>query len=424
MSLGPRDMRRPSVLFLNRVYPPGRGATGRVLRDLARAFAKEGWHVTIITTGPKRGKERDGSIRVIRLKGSEKPGGLLGYSWVWMKIMFAALRLSKKHLVVTMTDPPMLVLVGNVVAKFKGSRHIHWCQDLYPDVLPALGFKLPGFVLSFFKSVSRRAIKSCDKVIVIGRCMARHLTYDDVDPKRITMIPNWPDFELVRPANANKKRDDKAVNGASHADEVIQNARPYKDLLKSGLKFKVLYAGNIGKAHPIDTILDAAETLNAEHPEIEFVFVGDGKRFDILSEERTRRGLENIRLLPYQPASRLRETMESGDVHLISMKEEAAGYLVPSKLYSALAVNRPCVFVGPEQSEAAKVIHDFGAGTIVPQGRADELAKAIVKYRMSGEDWFAAQSGSASAGEVFVPKDSIEAWMKRAWDVVEQDLGT
>jgi NAD(P)-dependent dehydrogenase (short-subunit alcohol dehydrogenase family) len=48
-------MRSPSVLFMNRVYPPATGATGRVLRDLARAFAKAGWQVTVITCGPKSG---------------------------------------------------------------------------------------------------------------------------------------------------------------------------------------------------------------------------------------------------------------------------------------------------------------------------------------------------------------------------------
>jgi hypothetical protein len=48
----------PSVLFLNRVYPPVRGATGRVLRDLARSFAADGWSVTVLTTGPERSKKK------------------------------------------------------------------------------------------------------------------------------------------------------------------------------------------------------------------------------------------------------------------------------------------------------------------------------------------------------------------------------
>lgn len=412
-------MEKPSVLFINRVYPPNRGATGRILRDLARSFAREGWHVTVITTGAKAGQERDGSIRVIRVKGPAKPSGMFGYGWIWIKFLLKAFRQPSRNLLVTMSDPPLLVLAGNIVAGVKKSRHIHWCQDLYPDVLPALGFKFPGFILNFFKSLSRKALKNCDKVIVVGRCMARRLASDGLEPTHITVVPNWPDFELIRTAGINEQNKavaDVEVNGQA------SGVKPYAQLLKEGAKFRVLYAGNIGKAHPIKTILDAAEKLNTEFPEIEFIFVGDGNRFDDVAKQRAMRQLDNVRLLPYQPASRLKEVMESGDVHLISMKEEAAGFIVPSKLYAALAVKRPCIFIGPGQSETAKVIHDFHAGDIIAQGDSEALAEAIKRYRLDADQWFAAQSGAASAGEVFVPKESIKAWIKRAWAVVEQDM--
>lgn len=420
-------MRRPSILFLNRVYAPERGATGRVLRDLARRFAREGWRVTVITTGPKSKKERDGSVRIVRLKGPKKPSGLLGYGWAWIRMLYTAMRLRRRDLVVTMTDPPMLVVAGGLIARFKKSRHIHWCQDLYPDILPALGFKVPDPIMERFKKLSRQALRSCDRVVVIGRCMAGHLAEDGIDPARITMIPNWPDFELVRPAgnNNNGNSVEGQITNLSHHSvykAAAAGAKPYRELLKNGMKFKVLYAGNIGRAHPVDTILDAAEKLNGEYPEIEFIFAGDGPRFDKIAHERTVRNLDNIRLLPHQPPGNLRSLMESGDVHLVSMTEHAAGHAVPSKIYAAMAVQRPCIFVGPQYCEAAQVIYEFGAGIVVPQGNADDLARAILHFRMNGDEWFAAQNGAANAGKVFMPKQSIRAWMDRAWNVIEGDL--
>ena len=80
--------------------------------------------------------------------------------------------------------------------------------------------------------------------------------------------------------------------------------------------------------------------------------------------------------------------MESGDVHLISVTHKAAGMLVPSKLYSALAVGRPCIYIGPKRTEAAKVIHDFGAGSVIAQGRPRVLADEIKRYRLSADVWF------------------------------------
>ena len=107
-----------------------RGATGRLARDLARSFARDGWQVTVITTGPKAAKERDGAVRVIRVKASEKPKGAFGYGVAWFKMFFAALSLPAAELTVTMTDPPLFGVAGGLLQKFKKTKHIHWVQDV------------------------------------------------------------------------------------------------------------------------------------------------------------------------------------------------------------------------------------------------------------------------------------------------------
>ncbi len=404
---------RPSIVFVNRVYPPLRGASGRVLRDLARAFVKSGWQVSVITTGHRKEIVKDAGIRVVRVKSNLKEKTILGYFLVWLKLYFRLAFFPKQDLIVTMTDPPMLVMAGRMIANSKGCHHIHWCQDLYPDLLPAMGFRIPSAILALLKRMSRRGMKSCERVIVIGRCMARHLTHTGIEPSRVTVIPNWPDLEIVR-----KKEEAAAcvsnenVNGHHAQDtmsrELFRDASP---------KFRILYAGNIGRAHPMGTILEAAEKL-LEHKEIEFVFVCDGPTQDRLARERDKRGLQNIKLLPYQPAAHLRAVMESGDLHLVTLKNETAGMLVPCKFYSALAVGRPCIYIGPQDTEIARVIKDFNAGTILPQGDGQQLARTILEYRNNGDLWYSTQQGAQEAGEIFVPTQSIREWVRRARDIV------
>ncbi len=409
--------KQPSVVFINRVYPPYRGATGRVLRDLARAFADDGWKVTVITSGPRLRREHDGKVRVIRVKAPVKKRRARAYLNVWMKLFWAALNQPRHDLVVTMTDPPLLVVAGRMLAGIKRSRHIHWCQDLYPDILPALGFRMKKSRMRFYHKLSRRAMKRCDKVVTIGRCMARKLTHSGIDPGRVSVIPNWPDYELSPPGQ-------KAVMRRRRVQPMkeAKGARPFDLLRTDGAtsKFRVLYSGNLGRAHPIDTILGAAMILGKEHPEIEFVFVGDGPAYERLAHERSKRNLDNVRLLPFQPNSRLRELMESGDLHLITMKHESAGMLVPCKLYAALAVGRPCILVGPDDCETAQVLGDFKAGSVVPQGDARKLAAEIKRYRMDSDVWFKAHEGAAEAGRIFVPQESLDAWIERARDVVRK----
>lgn len=408
-------MQQPSVLLINRIYPPQRGPTGRLVRDLARAFVEEGWNVSILTTGAKAGVERDGTITVHRTKGPEKPG-LAVYPWLWLKLLWLARKTGHADLVVSMTDPPMLVVAGQRIARAKKARHLHWCQDLYPGVMDSLGLRLPGVLMRVLERASLEALQSCERIIVIGRCMASRLAAQGVDPKRISVIPNWPDAELVNPPPEIKKFGEEK---AAAKDESALSSKPYLHQLKTSPKFRVLYAGNIGRAHPVETILKAAGLLEESHPEIEFVFVGDGRRIESLARERDRLGLANMRFIPYQPSHKLREVMESGDVHLITLSEAALGYMVPSKLYSALAVGRPVIFAGPAGSEIDHILTDFKAGMRTPPDDGAALAEAVLKYRLDGDAWFAAHDGALTAGKALTPKESMKAWIKRALAVVQ-----
>ena len=261
-------------------------------------------------------------------------------------------------------------------------------------------------------------MKRADRVIVIGRCMARHLVRTGLESNKITFIPNWPDYELLAPdPRTRRPLSGKAAFRAAN-DGRLEVGKPFEALfLDSDPKFRVLYSGTLGRAHPIQTILEAAQMLAKDHPEIEFVFVGDGASFERLGQERARRSLDNIRLMPYQPANRLRELMESGDVHLVSMRDDAAGFLVPCKVYSAIAVARPTILIGPQNSEVAMMLKDFQAGVTVPQGDGHKLAQAILRYRLDGQEWFSAHEGARRASRVYVPHEAINAWIVRARDI-------
>ncbi|HEY0901001.1 MAG TPA: glycosyltransferase family 4 protein [Micavibrio sp.] len=413
-------MQKPSVVFFNRVYPAQRGATGRVLRDLARGFARDGWQVTIIASGSDDSVEKDGPIKIIRVKAPLKRKALFSYLNVWVRMWWAGLKLEHRpDLIVTMTDPPLLVVGGDLLARAHRCRHMHWCQDLYPDVLPALGYNLSDGVMNFLKTRSRRAMKRADRVVVIGRCMARHLVRTGLEARKITFIPNWPDQELVAPdPRTRRPLSGKAAFRAANDGVAYEAAKPFDALFQDKEpKFRVLYSGTLGRAHPVASILEAAQILAKDRPEIEFVFVGDGPNFERLAGERTRRGLENIRLMSFQPAYRLRELMESGDVHLVSMREDANGFIVPSKAYAAVAVARPAILIGPAHSEIGHMLKDFQAGTVVPPGDGRKLAQAILKYRLNGDEWFAAHEGARKASRVYVPHEAIAAWISRARDV-------
>jgi colanic acid biosynthesis glycosyl transferase WcaI len=355
----------PSILFLNRVYPPAEGATGQLLSDLATALARQGHEVTVLTSGSvfsgARSEVVDG-VRIERVDGMAFTRAshwrrALSYLSLYPALLWRALRLPRADVVVTLTDPPLLALLGAVLQMVKGSKHVHWAQDLYPELAEELSV-LPrgGFVARALRLASTAALRRADRVVAVGRCMKERLERRGVAAEQITVIPNW-----------------------GHAGEASTGEQFRREHGLEG-RFVIMYSGNLGLAHPFEAMLDAAAVLQASQPSALWLFVGDGPRLPWVREQVAARGLTNVRFLPYQPRERLGESLAAADVHVASMRDELCGLVVPSKVYGVVAAARPCIFLGPEGSEAARFLMEHQCGAVLPQAGGRELAGAIERW--------------------------------------------
>lgn len=396
-------MSKPTVLIINRAYPPLHGATGRMMQDLAHALEKSGWRVTILATGRKKDTSSHNGLTVHKLKAPRNHQGVFTALMLWARLYIRALRLPRHDVVITLTDPPMMSVMGKWICRFKRSAHIHWCQDLYPDLFRPLGVRLPKFIERFLMKTSRRSMNKASQVVVVGNCMGKLLTRTGVAPTKVSMIANWADLEVVAPlqGSARDYSNVEIIGTAKKPDEMFRDESP---------KFRVLYAGNIGRAHPMKSVIEAADLLR-DNQEIEFVFVGDKSCHARLMRERGKRGLENIKFMPYQPIELLRGVMEGGDLHLVTMRNNVEGMLVPCKFYSGLTVGRPTLYLGPENTEIADVITNYNAGAVIANDDPQALADMIYGYRMDGEAWFTAQEGALRAAQAYHPNQSLHKWV-------------
>ncbi|HYH22143.1 MAG TPA: glycosyltransferase family 4 protein [Azospirillum sp.] len=344
---------QPSILFINRVFPPSHGATGRVLADLAEHAAAAGWRVTVLADGAGEAIDWRG-VRVVRTgTGGDRPWAR-GYLAALARLVVRGLTLPRHDVVVTMTDPPFLALVGPLLAARHGAA-LHWCHDLYPALLPVLGLRLPAPLAGWLEAAVGWALRRHGRVVAIGRCMAERLAGMGVARERLSVVPNWAD-PGIRPAP--------------------RDGNPLRRELGLGERFTVAYAGNMGLAHPMDGVLEAAASL----PEVDFLLVGEGRGRQAVARTVRERGLANVRLLPFQPAGRLNETLAAADLHLASMAVEAEGMLVPCKVAGTLAAGRPCLFLGPGGSEAARCLTEHGCGAVLDPRDGAGLAAAIRGY--------------------------------------------
>ena len=276
-------------------------------------------------------------------------------------MFWRVLRLPTTEWIVIMTDPPLLLVLGPLLAWWKGARLVHWAQDLYPELAEEMRvLRRRGILARLLQAASTWALRRCDLVLAVGRCMQNRLMARGLDPARIRCMTNWAPQPVSWPSPSER--------------EAFREANALQD------RFVVMYSGNFGLAHAFEEILDAAEVLNRSEPRILFALAGQGPRREWVEQETRRRGLTNIQFLPFQAKEKLYDSLSAADLQLASMRAELCGLVVPSKIYGIVAAGCPCVFLGPGASEAAQLIEANQCGTVLESPSGVELARALTEW--------------------------------------------
>ena len=160
------------------------------------------------------------------------------------------------------------------------------------------------------------------------------------------------------------------------------------------------YAGNLGRAHEIETVLQAMKALykrsiaspaDETAKAIKFIFIGGGALRPRLEAEASVSELGNVQFHGYQPREQLAATLCAADLHLVILNPKLEEFVVPSKLYAIAAAGRPMIFIGDRSGEVAKIVNEVGCGfTVEPndvtglQNRILQFARSPVLCRMMG----------------------------------------
>ena len=392
-SVEPREDAPPPsarILLVNQHYWPDHASTAQHLTDLAEALAEAGHEVHVLCsrrgsrpdTPPRPASEERKGVRIHRV-GATGLGRrstlrrMADYLSFHASAASKAVRLPRFDVVVTLTTPPLIGVVGSLLRRFRGSAHIAWSMDLHPDASIALGsMSSRNPIVTGLAWVSDSVARGADRVVALGPYMADRLLAKRVRPGRLVTIPVWSRREEIVP--------------------VSREANRLRESLGFGDRFLVMYSGNVGLAHTFEDFLEAARLLR-DRPEILFLFAGDGPRLREVLDAKAADGLENLRRLESVPRDRVGEFLGLADVHLISLRPEMAGISVPGKLYGAMAAGRPTLFVGPEHCETADAIREAECGLTFRLGEAARLAEAI-RALADDPELAASLGGRARAG--------------------------
>jgi glycosyltransferase involved in cell wall biosynthesis len=349
------------VLFINRYYWPEKPATGQLLTDVAEGLAERGWCVEVITSccrlaSPKRETRR--GVSICRTAVPASGDGILGKAIAFASFGIAsawrvALQVRRGDQVVVMSDPPITGFASAVAAVIRGANLTYWIQDIHPEVAAAVTRRRWLGMLEPLRNWGWRQAGRC---VTISFEMAAVIQTAGVN--NVSVIPNW------------------APAGVCPISRNAQSVQSVLDSWHSTARFKVVYSGNLGRVHDIETMVQAAHSLRHDR-DIAFIIAGAGPRLPDVVAAIQARNLSNVIIASPQPRERLSASLSAADIHLVTLREGCERYVYPSKLYGIAAVGRPVIFVGPTSCEMARQVIEHRMGMAISNGDHEGLARAI-----------------------------------------------
>lgn len=413
--MAPAPARGRRVTLVNQFFPPDLSPTAHLTASLAAHLAAAGHDVTVLTggTGYVDAVAVDGPTttpapyRVVHmwtpaLGKASIPKRLADYATFLAGAVWRMARLPRQDVVISLTTPPFVVLAALTHRlRHRRTRVVLWSMDCYPDVVERLGsvsMRRGGPASRVLRAVNRWTFRRLDHVVVLDEAMRDLLrdgygTSDGGPP--MTVVPNWEPLDAFPPPTPGDPGPWDGYEDADLAD-----------------RFVVLYSGNLGYGHPVDTVLAAADEVAAE--DVAWLFMGGGARWDELAPRSAAR---HVIRRPYVAKAVTPQVMAGAGCALILLADEALGVMSPSKLHANLAAGLPIVYVGPEGSNVDAAIARFGCGVSLRTGDATGLAAAVRRLR---DDPAHRAELSVNARHAFETAYCDEAVFP-AWDAIVDD---
>lgn len=281
----------------------------------------------------------------------------------WFRYLFSVtgriLLARKGDTVLLVSNPPLL---GPWVWLLSFLRPVPYgvlVYDIYPDVLEQMGLIRAGSLPSWlWRTANRLVFRRARVVITIGIRMAERLQRQvGSDGTAVAVVPPWADVEMIRP--------------------MARVENPYVSLYIEPEDIVVLYSGNMGASHDIDSMLAAAESLQLQR-RIRFLFIGEGEKRAAVADYIRRFPEGNVRLFPLQPEALLPYTLTLGDISLVALDEGMEDLMVPSKVFSYLAAGSAILAIANDDSELSDVVDGSGCGMRVPPRQPERIVAALL----------------------------------------------
>lgn len=372
-------MRNSKIVIINQ-------STGYLTIDIVNAFASNYDEVTLIAGSIKESERKLDSKVMVDLIVSYNRNSSIQRLWTWLAgtagIFFKLLFKYRDYKVVYITNPPMSYLCSLLLH----NPYSIIVYDIYPEALKNIGIKDGSIFYKLWGRWNMRLFRKAETVFTLSDGMGSELS-KYIDRSRIKVIYNWSASENIHPVprDENKFIKDNNLEG----------------------KFIVLYSGNIGYTHNVESVIEVAEKLRS-HEDIRFLFIGEGKKKEILQNKVREYGITNCIFMTWQSTQVLPFSLASADIGVVTLNDETATVSVPSKTYNLLAVGTPLMCIAPQSSELNRLVSSYGNGKCFDKNNIDGMAGYILRLHEDNQLRLRMSEASLEASKHFTYKNAME----------------
>ncbi len=363
------------ILLIHEIFATPDECEGTRHYELAKFLLQNGHKFTVIASdvdylsGNMKMKKREVKEGIEIIYASTIPSlhkSFLGRGLAFLSFSFSSFFEALKVLdfdVVIGTSPPLFQAITSlVIAKLKRRKFVYEVRDLWIDFASELGVVRNKFILKLLKKLESLLYKKADLIIV-----------------------NSPGFLPFILSSVSKDKVILITNGVNTEDfdDTIEKDRDLEHKLGISGKFVIMYAGNLGVANDIDTILNTARLLK-DIIDIVFVLVGGGIRKDEIKKRIKTEEMENIIVLEPVSKKEIPKIISLADVCLATIKNTPLLQTVyPNKVFDYMASGKPTILT--ISGVIRNVIEESNGGIYVPPGSPEKLKDAILKYYSNKE---------------------------------------
>ena len=270
--------------------------------------------------------------------------------------LFYGLFMLKRPDVIYAYHPPLTVgVVASLLRLIRRIPVVYDIQDMWPDTLRATGMLNNERILAVVSRVCKWVYRCVDQIVVLSPGFKQLVTQRGVFDAKVDVIYNWC--------------DESALQGG------VQDLPPG---FPGNDKFRIVFAGNMGKAQSLGTVVEAAELLANWRPEVCFVLVGSGVEMEGLRQRVTSKRLENVVFIPRVPMSEIGAMLNAADALLVHLKDDPLfAITIPSKTQAYMLTGKPMIMA--VRGDAAELVERAGCGVVATPENARSLAEAVVR---------------------------------------------